>query len=39
MQSVTKVMEAPMHTETEKIRILGITYTHFSLGYEGGLFR
>ena len=27
-----------MHTELEKVRVLGITYTHFSLGEEGDLY-
>lgn len=27
-----------MHTETEKVRVLGITYTHFNLGNEGDLY-
>jgi hypothetical protein len=27
-----------MHTETEKVRVLGITYTHFNLGDEGDLY-
>jgi hypothetical protein len=27
-----------MNTETEKVRVLGITYTHFNLGNEGDLY-
>jgi hypothetical protein len=38
MKSVMSDPRTSIHTETEKVRILGVTYTHFNLGEEGDLY-
>jgi hypothetical protein len=38
MRSVNRNIGTPLHTGTEKVRVLGTTYIHFSLGEEGDLY-
>ena len=38
MKPVTKNLETNVHAETEQVRVLGVMYSHFSLGGEGDLY-